>query len=106
MKRFISNCVSENGKVSSKRVVTLLAFVLMGVGFIANLFWDYTIDQYIYESMQWVVMVGLGATVTEKFSRYMTDRDAGKAAAQATKIVSQPTENKTVEPIPSDSENV
>lgn len=69
MKEFINNCLNDGTKVSSKRVVTLLAFLMMSIGFIFNLFWDFTIDEFIYESMQWVVMIGLGATASEKFSK-------------------------------------
>ena len=60
----------EKGKVSSKRVVTFFSFVLMAVGFIANLFFDFTIEEFIYESVQWIVMIGLGATASEQFSKF------------------------------------
>ena len=58
----------SNGNPSSKRAVTLLASLLMTVGFIANLFWDYTIDQFIFESVMYVVIAGLGITGAEKFA--------------------------------------
>jgi len=54
--------------ISSKRVVTLLAFVLCGIAFIANLFWGYKIDSFLYESMSYIAMTGLGVTVAEKFA--------------------------------------
>jgi hypothetical protein len=60
----------EKGKVSSKRVVTFFSFVLMAVGFIANLFFDFTIEEFIYESVQWIVMIGLGVTASEQFSKF------------------------------------
>ena len=69
MKEVIKNVLSDDGKISSKRLITLLAFIIMCVGFFANLFFDYKVDQFIYESIQWIVMVGLGATASEKFSR-------------------------------------
>lgn len=68
MKHFFINCVSSDGKVSSKRFITLLAFVMMAIGFLANLFWDCTIDTEIYDSMKWIVVSGLGFTATEQFS--------------------------------------
>ena len=68
MKKFMLNCVSADGKVSSKRLVTLIAFLLMAVGFITNLFWGYTIDPMIYDSMKWIVIGGLGFTASEQFS--------------------------------------
>jgi hypothetical protein len=59
---------SVDGSVSSKRVVTFLAFILCAVGFIANLFWGYKIDEFIYNSMMYVVIAGLGFTGLEKFA--------------------------------------
>jgi hypothetical protein len=58
----------HNGSVSSKRVVTILAFVLCSTGFIANLFWGFKIDQFIYDSMMYIVIGGLGFTGLEKFA--------------------------------------
>ena len=66
----IKSMVSDglNGSVSSKRVVTVLAFVLCAAGFIANLFWGYKIDEFIYNSMMYIVIGGLGFTGLEKFA--------------------------------------
>ena len=74
MKQFFINCVSSDGKVSSKRLVTLLAFLMMATGFISNLFWKFTIDQNIYDSMKWIVISGLGFTASEQFSGKNTDK--------------------------------
>ena len=68
MKKMIKSVLSADGELSSKRVVTTLAFLLMGTGFIANLFWKYTIDPIIYDSMKWIVIGGLGFTASEQFS--------------------------------------
>lgn len=57
-----------DGSVSSKRVVTFTAFVLCATAFISNLFWDTTIESFIFESMSYIAMAGLGSTVVEKFS--------------------------------------
>lgn len=59
---------SVDGSVSSRRVVTLVAFILCVVAFIANLFFNMKIDQFIFDSMSYIAMVGLSATVAEKFS--------------------------------------
>ena len=74
MKQFFINCVSSDGKVSSKRLVTLLAFLMMATGFISNLFWKFTIDQNIYDSIKWIVISGLGFTASEQFSGKNTDK--------------------------------
>lgn len=54
--------------VSSKRVVTLLAFLFCSIAFFANMFFDKKIDEFIYETMAYIAMAGLGVTVVEKFS--------------------------------------
>jgi hypothetical protein len=68
MRKILMSILSADGKISSKRLITLLAFVLMGFGFIMNLILKYTIDASLFESMQWVVLGGLGFTASEKFS--------------------------------------
>lgn len=55
--------------ISSKRVVTLLAFLLCAIAFIANLFWDFTIDENIFEGMMYIAIAGLGFTASERFSK-------------------------------------
>lgn len=41
---------------------------MCATAFIANLFWGYEIKQFMYDSMIYLIMVGLGVTVTEKFA--------------------------------------
>ena len=56
-----------NGTVSSKRVVTLFAFVLCAIGFIADIY-GYKITPVLFESMVYLVIAGLGFTASEKFA--------------------------------------
>jgi len=48
---------------------------MMGIGFIANLFFNFTIEPSIYESMQWIVIGGLGFTASEQFSTKKQNKD-------------------------------
>ncbi len=59
---------THNGTLSSRRVVTFIAFILCGIAFIANLFWGFEVKQFMFESMIYLTMVGLGVTVAEKFA--------------------------------------
>jgi hypothetical protein len=59
----------DNNAISSKRVITLLAFIFCTIAFFANLFFDKTIDSFIYETMAWIVLGGFGSTAVEKFSK-------------------------------------
>ncbi len=66
---FITSMLSDsaNGTVSSKRTVTILAFLLCSGGFIASIC-GYSVDSKLFESMMYIVIAGLGFTASEKFS--------------------------------------
>ena len=67
---FIKSLLSDgvNGTISSKRVVTLLAFLMCAGGFIAMVC-GYPLDSKIFDSMMYIVIAGLGFTASEKFSK-------------------------------------
>jgi hypothetical protein len=69
MKKFWVSVLSSNGKISSKRLITLGAFVIIAIGFIGNMIWKYTIDAGIFDSLTYVVLGGLGSTVAERFGK-------------------------------------
>lgn len=58
----------SDGNPSSKRAVTLIATLMMIIGYFANLFWDYTVDQFMFDAVMYVVIAGLGITGAEKFA--------------------------------------
>ena len=58
---------SHDGTVSSKRVVTLAAFVLCAVAFMADTFCCKVTPQ-LFDSMIYLVIAGLGFTASEKFA--------------------------------------
>jgi hypothetical protein len=55
--------------ISSKRVVTLFAFILCSIAFIANLFWGLDVKDSIFEGMMYIAIAGLGFTASEKFTK-------------------------------------
>lgn len=59
---------THNDTVSSKRVIAFAAFVLCAVAFVANLFWSYKVDAFMFDAMIYLAMVGIGATAVEKFT--------------------------------------
>ena len=67
---WISSMLSdgENGSVSSKRVVTLLAFVFCGVAFMVDLVTPYEADHHLFDAMMYIAIAGLGFTASEKFA--------------------------------------
>ena len=68
---------SHNGTLSSKRVVTFLSFLLCAIAFIANLFWGFEVKQFMFDSMIYLAMVGLGVTASEKFAPLNKDTKKG-----------------------------
>ena len=59
--------LSEDSTVSSKRVITFLAFLLCAGAFIAMIL-GHQIDQKLFDSMMFIVVAGLGFTASEKFA--------------------------------------
>ena len=55
-----------NGSISSKRVITVLAFLLCAFVMIMDVF-GYKGTPALFESMIYIVIAGLGFTASEKF---------------------------------------
>lgn len=53
---------------SSKRVITFLAFLLVAVGYIAEMFFGKTVNPQTFEMLMYIVLGGLGFTTAEKFT--------------------------------------
>ena len=66
---FLKNMLSSGSKVSSKRVVTFICLLFMIIGYVANLFWNFEVASNMFESLQWIVMAGLGFTASENFGK-------------------------------------
>jgi len=59
--------LSQDPTVSSKRVITFLAFLLCAAAFIAMIL-GHPIDSKLFDSMMFIVIAGLGFTASEKFA--------------------------------------
>jgi hypothetical protein len=66
----------HNGTLSSKRVITFLAFILCGIAFVADLFWDYNVSPNVFEGMIYIAIAGLGVTASEKFANRASQQPA------------------------------
>ena len=65
---YLKDMMSENGNPSSKRWVAVVATLLIVIGYIANLVWDYTIEEFIFNGVMYIVIGTLGITGVEKFA--------------------------------------
>jgi hypothetical protein len=70
MNNWLKSMLSDgvNGSVSSKRVITFLAFIVCVYGFIADIH-GYKVTPALFESMIYIVIAGLGFTASEKFAK-------------------------------------
>lgn len=57
-----------DGHLSSKRMIVAAAMILMIAGFVASVFFNYKVEQYLYDKIMDVVTVGLGMIGSEKFT--------------------------------------
>jgi len=70
MKDFFRNILTGvDGDLSSKRLITLLSFVLVSVAFISNIFLDIPMKDYVWNGMLIFTGSGLGFTTLEHFSK-------------------------------------
>jgi phosphotransferase system glucose/maltose/N-acetylglucosamine-specific IIC component len=70
MKKFLNSMLSDvDGQVSSKRFVTLVAFLCVVVAFISNIFAEIPLQEFVFDGMLYLVGAGLGFSTVEKFSR-------------------------------------
>lgn len=58
-----------DGQPSSKRLITLISFLLITIAFVANIFIELPLKEYMFEGMLWLAGAGLGFATAEKFSR-------------------------------------
>lgn len=67
---WLSSMLSDghNGSVSSKRVVTFIAFLLCAGAFVADIY-GHKMTPQVFDSMMYIVIAGLGVTASEKFAK-------------------------------------
>jgi len=65
---YIKDMMSDGGVPSTKRWVAVVATLLIAIGYIANLFWDYTIEEFIFNGVMYIVIGTLGITGVERFA--------------------------------------
>jgi hypothetical protein len=70
VKNFMTQMLTAEGEQqpSSKRFITFLAFLLLATGFIAELFFEKKLNPQTLDAIMYIVLGGLGFTVTEKFA--------------------------------------
>ena len=65
----------QEGQFSSKRFVTVGAFLLLSVAFLVDVFMEIEIPEYVWDDMMYVVAAGIGFTATERFTRKIEKKE-------------------------------
>ncbi len=69
VKKYLHELISDaNGSPSTKRLIIILCTILMATGYIANLFWGYTVEEFMFNAIMYVIIGGMGITGVEKFA--------------------------------------
>jgi hypothetical protein len=75
---YIKDVLADSaGSPSSKRVVSVVFALLIAVGYIANLFFGYTVDDNLLDAVMMVVIAGFGFTGVEKFAPKAREPEPG-----------------------------
>jgi len=70
MRNFFNSLFNDvDGQKSSKRFITVLAFFMMCIAFLSNIFMDIPLQEFVWDGMMYIVGAGLGFSTIEKFSR-------------------------------------
>tara|TARA_Y100001938_G_scaffold11456_1_gene14282 strand:+ start:3064 stop:3306 length:243 start_codon:yes stop_codon:yes gene_type:complete len=68
-KNIIREMLSSDSKISSKRVITCGAFVLLSTCTISELFFNFSVSENVFENIMYLVSGGLLFTASEKFAK-------------------------------------
>lgn len=66
MRKFFNSLFSSEGEVSSKRFIGILSALVMFFIAIVDLFTNQTVAEYIFDSLMWLTISGLGFIASEK----------------------------------------
>jgi hypothetical protein len=73
MKKFLKLMVSTGDEISSKRVIALVAFILMAISYTYGIITHTKIPEYMWEGFLFIVLVAFFGNVVEKFRRNKND---------------------------------
>lgn len=60
----------DSGQTSSKRLITLLSFLMICVASFLDMFTSFKISEFIFDGLMWIVVAGLGFISSERFSNF------------------------------------
>lgn len=64
-----------NGNLSSKRVAVLIAMIVLIVLILIDTFTGFTVRDNIFNTLEWIIIAGLGVVGSERFSKRYLQKD-------------------------------
>ncbi len=68
---------ASDGTPSTKRVISTIFAILIGIAFVANLGWGLTVADNLLDAVMMIVIAGLGFTGVEKFAPRKQEPEPG-----------------------------
>jgi|LakMenEpi03Aug12_release.lakeMendotaPanAssembly.Ray.scaffolds.fasta_scaffold02127_13 hypothetical protein len=87
-KKFLLKTFSSKSDMSSKRLISFLAFGMMTIGFLSNLYFGFKVEEHMFKSMEWIVEIGLGTILLERFGKNNNNGGEPQPPKTQTQIVS------------------
>jgi hypothetical protein len=75
----LKDMLSSGSKISSKRVITAVGILLITICTLSELFFDFTVAENTFKYLIYLVEIGLGSIVLEKFAK----KDGAKTEKKA-----------------------
>lgn len=76
MKKLFKEMMSDqDGNLSSKRFITVGAFILLSFAFLVDVFINVELPEYVWDDMMYIVAVGVGFTASERFATKKKDEE-------------------------------
>lgn len=83
--------MDSDDKISSKRAVGVIALLIMIITWVANLWYNMTIDNFIFDGFLYIVIIALSTSVAEKFTRSNLEKTKSKVNNWRNKDNKKPT---------------
>lgn len=75
MRKFIKLMVSAGDEISSKRVIALIAFILMAISYTYGIITDTKIPEFMWDGFLFIVLAAFFGNVVEKFKKKNNDEN-------------------------------
>jgi len=62
----------NSGHLSSKRIIAFSAFVVLSICCLSALYWNFTVPEFMFDGLMFIVLGGMGSTTVERWANRTT----------------------------------